>query len=154
MTDTSPMAVVERFCELYNDGTPDSYGSDRYTSLYAEEVVVEYGASERFPQGRRLEGKPRMLKELERVSGWMRNRYMSLREALQNGDSVVIGWSFWATTAVDMPGVPAGSRLRSDGVDFYTVRDGLIVYQKQYAGPMVPSRDGDDERAAPDRVSL
>ncbi|MBK7126955.1 MAG: hypothetical protein IPH65_13710 [Dehalococcoidia bacterium] len=35
MTDNSPKAVVLRFYDLYNDGTPDSYGSERFLDLFA-----------------------------------------------------------------------------------------------------------------------
>jgi len=146
MEDLDPLAVVQRFCELYNDGTPDSYGSDRFTSLWSEDFVIDYGASAQFPQGRRLEGKPRMLKELERASRLLRDRHTFEREMVAAGETVVVGASFWATTAVHMPGFPAGSRIRMDVVDFHTVRDGLIVHTKEYIGPMVLSPDGDEER--------
>lgn len=144
MTDNSPRAVVERFYELYDDGTPDSYGSDRFTALWADDVVIEYGASAQFPQGRRLEGKPRILKELERIGGWMRNRHAVLRDISVEGETVATGWSFWATTEVDMPGIPAGSRIRMDGADFMTIREGLVVYDKQLSGPMVLSIDEEE----------
>lgn len=39
MTDNSPKAVVLRHVELYNDGTPESYGSDRFLELLAEDAV-------------------------------------------------------------------------------------------------------------------
>lgn len=45
MTTLDPLALVQRFFELYDDGTPESYGSDRFMSLWAEDVVVEYAAS-------------------------------------------------------------------------------------------------------------
>lgn len=141
MTDNDPRAIVERFYQLYDDGTTDSYGSDRFTNLWADGVVMDYGASTAFPQGRRLEGKARMLKELERVGSWMRNRHAVLRELAVEGETAAAGWSFWATTTVEMPGIPAGSRVRMDGADFMTIRDGRIVYHKQLSGPMVVSRD-------------
>lgn len=144
MSDNSPRAVVERFYALYDDGTPDSYGSDRFTDLWADDIVMEYGASAQFPQGRRLEGKPRCLKELERIGGWMRNRHAVLREITVEGETVGTGWSFWATTAIDMPGIPAGSRIRMDGADFMIVRDGLVVYDRQLSGPMVLSPDEEE----------
>lgn len=144
MSETSPRAIVERFCALYDDGTPDSYGSDGFTALWSDDVVVEYGASAQFPQGRRLEGKPRMLAELERLGGWLRNRHMVLRQMSVDGETVGIAWSFWVTAAADMPGIKAGSRLRMDGADFMTVRDGLVVYDRQLSGPMVPSVDDEE----------
>ncbi len=32
-------AVTQRWVELYNDGTPTFYGSDRFPQLYAEDFV-------------------------------------------------------------------------------------------------------------------
>lgn len=142
--DLTPQQVVERFYELYDDGTPDSYGSDRFTDLWADDIVMDYGASAAFPRGRRLEGKARMLKELERVGSWMRNRHAVLRDLTVEGETAAAGWSFWATTVVEMPGIPAGSRVRMDGADFMTIRDGLIVCHKQLSGPMVVSTDEDE----------
>lgn len=146
METFDPLSVVQRMFELYNDGTADSYGSDRFMRFWADDFVVEYGASAQFPQGRRLEGKPRMRRELEQASTAMRNRHVFVREMVADGDSVVVGYSFWATTAVDMASIPAGSRIRMDATSFFTVRDGLMVHEKQYAGPMVLSPDGDEER--------
>lgn len=75
---------------------------------------------------------------------WMRNRHAILREISVDGETVATGWSFWATTAVDMSGIPAGSRIRMDGADFMTVREGLVVYDKQLSGPMVLSTDEEE----------
>lgn len=146
MTGNNPRDVIARFYELYSDGTPESYGSEQFMDLWADDIVVEYAPTQQSPQWRRIEGKEAMRKEHGRVSRWMRNRRARAQDIVVEGDSVAVTWAFWATAAVHMPGIPAGSRLRMDGADFYTVRDGLVVHLKQFTGPMVP----DTAKGAPE----
>ena len=51
MTDNSPKAVVLRFYDLYNDGTPDSYGSERFLEVWSEAAVTNMPASAQAPDG-------------------------------------------------------------------------------------------------------
>ncbi len=44
MTDNSPRAVYLRMLDAYNDGTPDSYGSDKFLDHFADDAVIELPA--------------------------------------------------------------------------------------------------------------
>lgn len=125
MTTLDPITIARRMYELYNDGTPESYGSDRFMTLWADDIVVEYSASPQFPAGRRIEGKAGMVKELEEVSAAWRNRHAVARQTVADSNSVALGYSWWASNAIDLPGFPAGSRIRFDGVHILRCETGL-----------------------------
>ena len=65
MSEMTAEQVARRYNELYNDGTPDSYGSDRFLELYAENVVAIDYPMPLSPEGRRDEGLAAVRKGLE-----------------------------------------------------------------------------------------
>ncbi len=125
MADNSPKAVVLKMIELYNDGTPESYGSDRFLEMFADDCIIDFPAS---PAGPARRGGKEVFREgLAAVAPIWRNRHTTTKEVVVDGDRVVARNTLTATVAVEMEGFPAGSTLRNDYVDFCTVREGLIV---------------------------
>lgn len=136
MTDTTPKAIVLRSIELYNDHPPEVYVTERFLELFADDYVSVFTATPRLP-ARRVVGKQANRENIAAISKWFRNSHTELHELLAEGDRVVIRHTWTATVTRDMPGFPAGSTVRADGSDFYTVRDGLIVEVVDVMGPIL-----------------
>ncbi|KAA0241353.1 MAG: nuclear transport factor 2 family protein [Dehalococcoidia bacterium] len=90
MTDNSPESVVRRYLQLYYDGTPDSYGSDRFFSVWAEDCVQEFLPSAQFPAGTVLLGKDAARSNLSSVSRAFRNRRLDVHDVIAAGDRVAV----------------------------------------------------------------
>lgn len=136
MTDNSPKAVYLRMLEAYNDGTPHSYGSDKFLEFFSDGAVIEFPASEAGPAARG--GKQLFRDGMEGVGALFRNRHSEVQEVVAEGNRVVARLHWTVTAAVDGPGWRAGSAVHSDYVDFCTVEDGLIVEYLGVFGPMLP----------------
>ena len=136
MTDNSPKAVVLRMIDLYNDHSPDVYVTERFLELYSETIVQEFVATARIP-ARRLVGKQAARENLAAISAWFRNSHTEVHEVVAEGDRVVMRYTWTGTVTRDMPGFAAGSNVRADGSDFFTVRDGLIAEMVDVMGPVL-----------------
>lgn len=126
--------VVRRWVELYNDGTPDEYGSDRFLELYTPNVKWVEMPSPMHPSGRT--GDAETIREaLKHSSEILRNRHVELNEVIEEGNTAAWTAIWSATVAVDSPdGLPmkAGSRVQIRMAAFTEVVDGLIVRQHEY----------------------
>jgi ketosteroid isomerase-like protein len=126
-------AVVHRWVELYNDGTPDAYGSERFLELYAENVDWREMPSGMFPEGR--SGNLSLIREaLHWAMPRLRNRRVTLREVIAEPDGRRAAFRFqWtARLAADLPPQKAGEALVGEVSSFIEVRDGLIVRAVEY----------------------
>ena len=98
--------IVRRWVELYSDGTPEEYGSDRFLELYAPNVNWVEMPSVMFSSGRT--GNVETLREaLKHSTEILRNRQVELNEVIEEGN--IAAWTaIWsATVAVDAPdGLP------------------------------------------------
>ncbi|KAA0241356.1 MAG: nuclear transport factor 2 family protein [Dehalococcoidia bacterium] len=148
MTNPSPESVVRRHIELYSDGTPDSYGSDRFLSVWAEDCVQEFLPSAQFPQGAVFRGKESIRPNLAGVSRAFRNRRLDVHDLIATGERVAVRHTWSAVAAVDLPSCPAGETMRLECADFYTVKDGLITHMVEIVGPPL-SPNGATKVAAP-----
>ena len=131
MTDAA--ATVHRWIELYNDGTPEAYGSERFLDLYAQDVDWREMPSGMFPEGRR--GDRVALREaLLWAMPLLRNRRVTLRELVADPDGRRAAFRFhWtATLAVDLPPWSASAALEGEVGSFLEVRDGLITRMVEY----------------------
>jgi ketosteroid isomerase-like protein len=126
--------VVKRWVELYSDGTPDSYGSERFLELYAPDVDWIEMPSPMFPSGRT--GNVETIREaVKHSSKILLNRHVELNELIEEGD--IVAWTgVWsATVAVDSPDdlpIKAGSRIQIRMAAITEVADGMIVRQHEY----------------------
>ena len=126
--------IVRRWVELYSDGTPEEYGSDRFLELYAPNARWVEMPTHMHPSGRA--GDAETIREGVKQSRKMfRNRRVELNEVIEEGN--IAAWTaIWsATVAVDDPdgiSVKAGSRIQIRMAAFTEVIDGLIVRQHEY----------------------
>ncbi|MBK6561304.1 nuclear transport factor 2 family protein [Candidatus Amarobacter glycogenicus] len=124
MTDNSPKAVVLRYYDLYNDGTPDSYGSERFLDLFADDAVIDLPEAAGLPA--RRGGKETLRERIAGAAAMFRNRHMAVTELVAEDERVVARTTWAASAAADSPGLPAGTRVRGEIVEFMTVRNGRI----------------------------
>jgi len=136
MTDNSPKAVYLRMLDAYNDGTPDSYGSDKFLELFADGAVIEFPAMVGSPAQKG--GKEVFRNALEGANAAFRNRHSVLQELVVGGGRVIARNQWTSTAAMEGPDYKAGATIHNDYVDFCTVREGLIVEYTAVMGPMLP----------------
>jgi len=142
MTDNSPKAVVLRSFELYNDHSPDVYiDVEKFLESFADDYATEFAATPRSP-ARRLAGKQANRETIAAISTWLRDSHTEVHEAVAEGDRVAVRHTWTGVVTRDVPGFTAGTKLRADGSDFYTVRDGLIVEVVDVMGPILPAGPG------------
>lgn len=122
----TPLETALHMIDLYNDGSPESYGSDRYIELFAEDARIQLMPSAQAPAGRTM-SREDLLGAQAAAAERLRNRHVEVHETVAEGDSVVVRYTFSASTAAAAPGIAAGSRMQMEGTDFYTVRDGKVA---------------------------
>jgi ketosteroid isomerase-like protein len=59
-------------------------------------------------------------------------QHYDVHTAIEAGDRAAVQLTWTATVAKDLPGVPAGTRLRAHVAAFYEFRDGLVLRQSSY----------------------
>ncbi|MBK7126956.1 MAG: nuclear transport factor 2 family protein [Dehalococcoidia bacterium] len=136
MTDNSPRAVYLRMLDAYNDGTPDSYGSDKFLDHFADDAVIELPAM--VGVAARQGGQQVFRDALPGANEAFRNRHSVPLEVVAEGDRVIARIHFTATAAIDTPDWKAGTTIHNDYVDFATVRGGKIVDYSAVIGPLLP----------------
>lgn len=129
-----PADIVRKWIELYNDGTPEGYGSDRYLGLYAPNLNWIEMPTAMFPSGRT--GNLKAMREAVRHAGEiLRNRHIELGEIIEEGN-IAFWTAIWsATVAVDAPdgiSIKAGDRMRIRLAIIIEVLDNTIVRQHEY----------------------
>ena len=140
MTDNSPKAVYLRMLEAYNDGTPESYGSDKFLDHFADDAVIELPAMVGSPAQKG--GQDVFRNNLVGASAACRTRPSVLQEVAVDGDRVIARIHFTATAAVDGPDWSAGAVIHNDYVDFCTVSEGKVVSYTAVIGPILPGDGG------------
>lgn len=129
--------LVRRFVERYNDGTLNSYGSDAFLDLYAEDVDWAEAPTLLTPQGRR--GNREALREAVMSGQQMfRNRRQVIDELIEEGDRAVWLGTWSASIAAEGLRAPVGAKLVLPIATLIAGRGGLIVRQRDYlATPLV-----------------
>jgi ketosteroid isomerase-like protein len=119
-------AIARRWVELYNDGTPTYYGSDRFLELYAEDCVWTESPSKMYPQGRK--GSLAQLRPaLAAGQAVLVNRHVVLKQVVGSGPIGAMHYIFSATVNKDVPGYSKGDRISLEVAAFLKVRQGLII---------------------------
>ncbi len=119
-------AIARRWVELYNDGTPTSYGSDRVLELYAEDCVWTESPSKMYPQGRK--GSLAQLRlALAAGQAALVNRHVVLHDVVGNGPVGAMRYTFSAAVSKDVPGYSKGDRISFEVAAFFKVRQGRII---------------------------
>lgn len=118
--------LVRRFVELYNDGSPDDYGSDKFLQVLAKDVDWVEAPTAFIPEGR--SGDSETLHEaLSAARNVLRDRRIEIDEILEEGNRAVWVGTWSATVGVE--GLPhsRGTRLRVPMASLIECRAGLIV---------------------------
>lgn len=123
--------LVRLYIELYNDGTPEAYGSDAFLRLYAEDVDWVEAPTALSPNGR--SGNREALREAVMSGQQMfRNRRQVIEELIEEGDRAVWLGTWSATLAAEGLPAPVGAKLVLPVAMLIVARDGLIVRQRDY----------------------
>jgi ketosteroid isomerase-like protein len=108
-------------CEAFNAHDPD-----RILEFFADDCVLEMPRG-REPHGSRFEGKARVREGLvSRFEGLPDVHYGSAEHFVDQDAKV--GMSKWTLTGTARD----GKRVKVNGCDFYTFRDGLVVRKDSY----------------------
>lgn len=130
--------LIGRFVELYNDGSPDHYGSDKFLQLYADDVDWVETPTTITPQGR--SGDLRALREaLAFGQTLFRDRRLSIDEIVEDGDRAVWLGTWSALIGIDGQQLPIGTRVQLRQAMLIEVRDGRIVRQRDFLAAPVAS---------------
>ena len=141
MTDNSTREIALRWVELYNDGTPEFYGSDRFLELFHEDVDWQEMPHQYGPEGN--SGSRSALREAVRAAQAMFvDRRVELHDILAVGNQTAMRYTWEATVAADGLLVPKGTRLRSAVAQFLTLRDGKISASTEYISWPPPGTAG------------
>lgn len=124
-------AIARRWIELYNDGTPTFYGSDRFLELYAEDCVwIEY-PSKLFPAGK-SGGLAQLREALTFTQSVMVDRHVVLHELFANDSAFSMRCTWSATVNGDLLDYPKGSRISLEVGAFYKVKHGHIIEAREF----------------------
>jgi len=123
--------LVRRYIELYNDGTPETYGSDAFLQIYAADVDWAEAPTLMTPQGR--SGNREALRAaVESGQQLFRNRRQVIDEMIEDGDRAIWLGVWSASVAAEGFLAPIGARLELPVAMLIVARDGLIVRQRDY----------------------
>jgi ketosteroid isomerase-like protein len=129
--DSDTALVVPKWFELYDDGTPDHYGSTRYLDLYADDADLHEMPTATYPEGRR--GDPaKEQAEIDDTNSRMHDRHVTLHELVTEGDVAVARYTWSARVVIDGLPWPTGTRILGECASLFEVRDGQIVHQVDY----------------------
>jgi ketosteroid isomerase-like protein len=119
MSDATILATLHALAEAFN-----AHDLDRIMAHFAEDAVLEMPRG-RDPWGTRYVGKRAVRDGLAaRFSGLPDVHYGDATH-LVSGDTGVSRWTVSGTMA-------DGRKIRANGCDFYTFRDGLVVKKDSY----------------------
>lgn len=128
--------LIRCFVALYNDGTPDCYGSDRFLQLYDDYVDWVEMPTALTPEGR--SGDLRALRAAVAFGQSMfRDRRLSIDEIIEEGDRAVWTGTWSATVGVNGLQLPKGTRILLRQAMLIETRNGRIVRQRDFLGAPV-----------------
>jgi ketosteroid isomerase-like protein len=122
MPTTSPEAILNVLQSLFD--AFNAHDLDRIMSHFADDAVLEMPRGPD-PWGMRYEGKAAVREGLA-------GRFRGLPDVHYSGDAHFVagdvGMSRWTISGT----TPTGQKVRANGCDFYTFRDGLVVKKDSY----------------------
>ena len=102
----------------------NAHDLDRIMSHFAEDSVLEMPRG-RDPWGTRFVGKPAVREGLAGRFKGMPDVHYAEEMHFVAGDTGISKWTVTGT-------IPAGEKIRANGCDLYTFRDGLVVKKDSY----------------------
>ncbi|MGE3073642.1 MAG: nuclear transport factor 2 family protein [Dehalococcoidia bacterium] len=136
MNTITTRTVAAEQLRRYLAAVPGAPSWDSFMEIWAPDVRWEMPASPGAP-GRRGSDREGLEQEVLGVFQLFRDQGMVAFEELVDGDRVAVRSRWWATVNVDLPGMPAGTKVWNDFVDFFTVRDGRIARYTAVGGPIL-----------------
>jgi ketosteroid isomerase-like protein len=137
MSGSRAEEMARRWVDLYNDGTPESYGSLKYLDLYADDVEWREMPHPLSPEGRSGDlASVRTYTEQNQIP--FRNRRVHLHEVVAEGDRAALRYLWEAEVAIDGLPVARGGWVRAEIAQFITVADGKIVRSHEFAAMLPP----------------
>lgn len=134
MTENSPKAVALEMIRSFDR-------TGRYLDSYADDAVWHFAPTAESPQWRRVDGKAARRALHHQVYDSATFLDMSVVQAVEDGNDVAVHYTF----RMESPATASlGGRVRVEVTTFYSVRDGLIVAQKQFSGPTIPDTGSDE----------
>lgn len=118
--------IAQQWMELYSDGTPTFYGSDRFLELYADDCTWSESLSRMFPEGRKG-GLEQIRKELAGAQSVLVDRHVVLHEVVANGSFAAMRYSWSAIANEEVEGYTKGSRIAFEAAAFFKVHQGRII---------------------------
>lgn len=123
--------MVKRWVELYNDGTPENYGSDRFTELYSPDLDwVEY-PTQLNPSGRSGD-REKMREVVEELRVALRNRKLEIDGIVEEGAVAALLGTWTVTIGIDGLDTPRGSRIKIRMAIIMEVHNNMIIRQRDY----------------------
>ena len=119
MSETAILAALRSLADAFN-----AHDLDRIMSHFAEDAVLEMPRG-RDPWGTRHVGKQAVREGLAARFSGLPDVHYGDDTHLVAGDVGISRWTVSGTT-------PAGQKIRANGCDFYTFRDGLVVKKDSY----------------------
>jgi ketosteroid isomerase-like protein len=123
--------LVARFIALYSDGTPDTYGSDRFIQLFHEDALCSVAPTPEKPAGE-AGGIELLSRGVAANGAVLRNRSIELLDLLEDGNRAAWTGIWSATIGVEGVPLPKGHVLRVHMAAFTEARDGRIARHREY----------------------
>ncbi|MGE0599134.1 MAG: nuclear transport factor 2 family protein [Dehalococcoidia bacterium] len=136
MNTITPRTVAAEQLRRYLAAVPGTPSWGSFMEIWAPDVRWEMPASPGAPS-RRGSNREGLEQEVRSVFQLFRDQGMVAFDEFVDGDRVAVRSRWSATASVDLPGMPAGTKVWNDLVDFFTVRDGLIAEYTAVGGPIL-----------------
>ena len=126
-TETDNLALVRRYLAAVASGTT----GDTLAAFYAPEVVQEEFPNRLMANGARRD-LPAILDAAVRGQAVMSAQTFELLNAVAEGDQVAAEIQWTGTLAIPFGALPAGGQMRARFAQFFELRAGRIVAQRNY----------------------
>ena len=126
-TETDNLALVRRYLAAVASGTT----GDALAAFYVPDVVQEEFPNRLMANGARRD-LPAILDAAVRGQGVMSAQTFELLNAVVHGDQVAAEVQWTGTLAIPFGALPAGGQMRARFAQFFQLRAGRIVAQRNY----------------------
>jgi ketosteroid isomerase-like protein len=132
MNQTSPTAIVRQFLEGF-DGSQGAIA--RVIDCCADSLVLEVAPTDEQPTWHIIEGSKSVQEFLQFAYGLGTDLEIVIRDLVASTDTALVVFTSIATQVVELHGLPAGTRTRTEFVWRFRFADGDIVSWRIYLGP-------------------
>lgn len=123
--------IVKLYAAKYSDGTPDSYGTDKFLELFRDDAECSIAPTSEKPEGE-TGGVDIFRRGLEANASFLRNRKIELADVVEDGNRAAWTGVWSASIGVDGLPIPKGTQIRVHMAAFTEIKDGLIIRHREY----------------------